>query len=131
MHATTLSVSIARDWRELYEAIWRPEVFSTWASGLAESTLEPDGDRWRARGPAGDVLIRFTAHNAFGVMDHRVTLPDGHEITMPLRVIQNGAGAEVLLTLFQQPGMSDHQFAADADWVRRDLATLAARYGAA
>ncbi|MDR5817004.1 polyketide cyclase [Caballeronia sp. LZ033] len=131
MHATTLSVSIARDWRELYEAIWRPEVFPTWASGLAQSTLEAEGDHWRARGPEGDVLIRFTAHNAFGVMDHQVTLPDGHEITMPLRVIPNGAGAEVLLTLFQQPGMSDEQFAADADWVRRDLATLAARHGSA
>jgi hypothetical protein len=35
----------------------------------------------------------------------------------------------VALTLFRQPGMSDEQFAADADWVRRDLAALAARYG--
>jgi hypothetical protein len=47
---------------------------------------------------------------------------------MPLRVIENGAGAEVSLTLFRRPGMTDEKFAADADWVRRDLATLAARY---
>jgi hypothetical protein len=26
-----------------------------------------------------------------------------------------------VLTLFRQPGMSDEKFAADADWVGRDL----------
>jgi hypothetical protein len=128
METQTLTVTIARDWRELYDAICRPEIFPAWASGLAQSTLEDMGDHWRARGPEGDVIIRFTEHNAFGVMDHRVTLPNGDEVYVPLRVYQNGAGAEVALTLFRQPGMSDDTFAADADWVRRDLATLAARY---
>ena len=128
MQTLTLTVTIDRDWRELYDAIWRPEVFPTWASGLAHSTLEDRGDHWHARGPSGDVIIRFTAHNAFGIMDHRVGLPNGDEVYVPLRVYQNGAGAEVALTLFRQPGMSDDTFAADADWVRRDLASLAARY---
>lgn len=131
METLTLSVSIDRDWRELYDAIWRPDVFPTWASGLAQSTLEDRGDHWRARAPEGEVTIRFTAYNAFGIMDHRVTLPNGDEVYVPLRVFQNGAGAEVALTLFRQPGMSDEKFAADADWVRRDLATLAARHAKA
>jgi hypothetical protein len=128
MQTLTLTVTIDRDWRELYDAIWRPEVFPTWASGLAQSTLEDMGEHWRARAPEGEVTIRFTGHNAFGVMDHRVFLPQGGEVYVPLRVYQNGAGAEVALTLFRQPGMSDEKFVADADWVRRDLATLAARY---
>jgi hypothetical protein len=128
MQTQTITVTIARDWRELYDAIWRPEVFPTWASGLAQSTLEDMGDHWRARGPEGDVTIRFTEHNAFGVMDHRVYLANGDEVYVPLRVYQNGAGAEVALTLFRQPGMSDEKFAADAQWVRRDLGALAARY---
>ena len=131
METVTLSVSIDRDWRELYDAIWRPEAFPTWASGLAQSTLEDRGDHWRARAPEGAVMIRFTGYNAFGIMDHRVTLPNGDEVYVPLRVFQNGAGAEVALTLFRQPGMSDEKFAADADWVRRDLATLAARHAKA
>ena len=128
MQTKTLAVAVDRDWRELYDAIWRPEVFPTWASGLARSTLEHVGDHWRARGPEGEVTIRFTEHNAFGIMDHRVGLPNGDEVYVPLRVFQNGAGAEVALTLFRQPGMSDEKFAADADWVRRDLATLAIKY---
>ena len=46
------------------------------------------------------------------------------EIYVPLRIIQNGDGAEVLLTLFRQAGMSDSKFAADAEWVGRDLLAL-------
>jgi hypothetical protein len=128
MPAVTVSVSIARDWHALYEAIWRPEVFPRWASGLAQSTLMQHGDDWIASGPAGKVTIRFTPHNAFGVMDHTVRLANGDEVFVPLRVMPNGDGAEVALTLFRQPAMSDEQFAADADWVRKDLSTLAARF---
>ncbi|KMY85539.1 hypothetical protein BUMB_03447 [Candidatus Paraburkholderia calva] len=130
MQAMTISVSIARDWRELYEALWRPEAFQRWASGLAQSSLEPAGEVWKARCPAGDVTIRFTPHNDFGVVYHTVVLEDGAEIDVPLRVLRNASGAEVALTLFRQPGMTDEKFAADADWVRRDLATLAERFAA-
>ena len=35
-------------------------------------------------------------------------------------------GAEVLVTLFRQPGMSEAKFSADAEWVLRDLLTLKA-----
>ncbi len=41
-----------------------------------------------------------------------------------LRVIENGDGAEVMLTLFRQPGMSDEDFARDAKWITRDLRAL-------
>src|SRR3546814_3233451 len=44
----------------------------------------------------------------------------------PLRVIQNDGGAEVMLTLFRQPGMDAEKFAADARWIHRDLKALKA-----
>ena len=72
LEATTLSVAVACDWRVLYEAIWRPEAFAGWASGLG--TLVSEDDRWIAQGPAGPVSIRFSPHNAFGIMDHWVEL---------------------------------------------------------
>jgi len=40
----------------------------------------------------------------------------GAEIYTPMRIVENGEGAEVLFTLFRQPGMSDEKFAADANW---------------
>jgi hypothetical protein len=122
--AQILGVTIARPWREVYEAIWSPQAFARWASGLSEVALAADGDYWRGQGPNGPIRIRFSAHNAFGVMDHYVDLGHGEEIYVPLRIIANGSGAEVQLTLFRQPDMSDEQYAADAAWVQRDLLAL-------
>ncbi|WP_311271211.1 polyketide cyclase [Sphingobium sp. WCS2017Hpa-17] len=122
--ARTYSISINRDWQALYEAIWWPEVFPKWASGLAEFDLRQEGDKWLADGPEGPITIRFTPHNDYGVMDHFVDTGDGKEIHVPLRVIQNGNGAEVMLTLFRQPGMDDEMFARDAKWITRDLRAL-------
>lgn len=57
-------------------------------------------------------------------MDHHVDLGDGTEVYVPLRVVENGAGAEVMLTLFRQPGMDEERFAADIKLVNRDLKAL-------
>ena len=122
----TISISINRNWRKVYDVVWRPEDFPKWASGLSKSPLTKDGETWKAEGPEGTVRILFTAHNAFGVMDHYVDVGDGTIIYVPLRIIQNGDGAEVLLTLFRQQGMSDAKFAADAAWVECDLHALKA-----
>lgn len=122
--ATTFSMSIDCQWQALYERIWRPEFFPKWASGLSKSDLHEEDGAWVATGPEGPVRIQFTGYNAYGVMDHFVELGGGNEVHIPLRVIQNGAGAEVLLTLYRQPDIDDERFATDAEWVNRDLAAL-------
>ena len=122
----TLSVTVGRAWKDVYEIVWRPEYFPMWASGLSQSSLEKVGETWTATGATGKVRIRFTDHNPFGVMDHYVDTGKGPEVYVPMRVIANAEGAEVLLTLFRQPHMTEQQFLADAEWVRRDLAALKA-----
>jgi hypothetical protein len=126
LESRTLSIAIGRSWKDVYEAIWRPESFPKWASGLSQSSLEKVGDSWQAEGPTGAVRIRFTDHNLFGVMDHYVDTGSGPEVYVPLRVIANAEGAEVLLTLFRHSGMSEQQFLADIEWVKRDLIALKA-----
>lgn len=125
MHSRVLSIAIDRPWQEVYEAICRPEDFAKWASGLSQAALSLDGDVWRGQGPEGPIAVRFTPHNDFGVLDHHIDLGGGREVYVPLRVIANGAACQVQLTLFRQPDMTDAQFAADAEWVERDLRTLA------
>ena len=97
-----------------------------WASGLSHGPMEPDGAGWRAQGPEGPIRITFTPQNSFGVMDHWVDLGGGRVVYVPLRIVANEEGSEVVLTLFRQPGMSDGTFAADEAWIRRDLAKLKA-----
>src|SRR5690606_2814729 len=111
-----------RDWRAVYDFVSQPETMSRWASGLA-SGLTRDGDDWIADGgPLGTARVRFAPSNGFGVVDHRVTLPDGTVVDNALRVVPNGDGAEVMFTLLRQPGMDDAGFAADAAHITGDLA---------
>ncbi|MBX3200150.1 MAG: SRPBCC family protein [Labilithrix sp.] len=120
-----VTVTIERPWTEVYDFASIPLNFQRWASGLGGSLRKVD-DEWTAAGPDGPVRVRFSERNAFGVLDHWVTPEDGGAaIYIPLRVIANGDGAEVTLTVFRA-GRSDEAFAADADWVRRDLGALKA-----
>lgn len=116
-----LSVSIGRDAERAYEFLSRPENFAKWASGLAGS-LGKVGGEWVARTPEGPMKVRFSEPNELGVLDHWVYPQGGGEIYVPLRVIASGEGCcELVLTLFRQRGVSDEKFAADVDWVMRDL----------
>jgi hypothetical protein len=119
----TISIDIARNWKEAYDFAAVPENFSRWASGLGKSLWQENGE-WRAQGPEGPVRIRFSERNAFGVLDHVVTTSSGAEVYIPLRIIANGTGCLVMLTLFRLPGMTAEKFDADAEWVKRDLNTL-------
>ena len=118
-----ISVSIARDWRAAYDFLSDPENVAKWASGLG--TLASSGDGWITRTPEGVAMpVRFAPPNPYGVFDHWLAPPDGDEIHIPLRVIPNGSGCTVTLTLLRLPDMDDERLARDAAWVERDLATL-------
>src|SRR5262245_57494633 len=115
-----LSILIDRGAAEAYEFLSAPENFLKWATGLAGS-LSKVGEDWIADTPEGRAVVRFSERNAYGVLDHSVTLPRGVTIYVPLRVVPKGEGCELVLTLFRLPGVSDEAFAADAEWGRRDL----------
>lgn len=118
-----LGISIRRNAQDVYDFVAAPEHLAQWASGLGKTIRQVDGE-WIADGPDGEVKVRFAERNAFGVLDHWITTAQGTEISIPLRVIPDGQGSNLMLTLLRQPGMSAERFAADAAWVLRDLATL-------
>lgn len=126
LESKVITCSVQRSAQDLYEMLWQPESFTRWASGLSSTSLECDDQGWKAQGPEGPLRITFTKHNALGVMDHWVDLGDGRIIYVPLRIVPNGDGSEVMLTLFRQFGMSAEKFAEDEAWVRRDLVALKA-----
>jgi hypothetical protein len=115
-----LSVWINRPAGEAYEFLSVPENFPKWASGLGTS-LRRTGAEWIVETPEGPATVRFSERNSYGVLDHSVRPPRGASIYVPLRVVAKGEGCELVVTLFRQPEMSDEKFAADAEWVMRDL----------
>lgn len=125
VESKTVSVRIERPWRDVYAFLAEPANFARWASGLGDG-FRRDGDDWVAQGPEGPIRIRFTPSNPFGVVDHHVTVAPGVVVYVPMRVIANGTGSEVMLTLLRTTGMDDAKFAADAEWIARDLQRLKA-----
>lgn len=117
-----ISIRIHKPAEAVYAFAKDPESFPKWAAGLT-----PDGDQWLAHGPGGDVRVRFSPDNPYGVLDHWVTLADGTELYMPLRAVANGEGAEVGMVLYRPPNMyDDAAYDRDAAAVAKDLARLKA-----
>lgn len=119
----TISVRIGCSLTQAYVFLAQPENFPQWASGLGNS-IHRTGAAWIAESPQEPVTVRFTAPNAFGVLDHYVVPDNGEQIYIPMRAIANGDGCEIMLTLFRLPGIPDEKFAADIAWVQRDLQAL-------
>lgn len=105
----TVRMTIERPVTEVYQFVANPKNLPRWASGIAKSAR-----------------VRFVEPNRYGVLDHFVSIDGAPEVYVPMRVFPNGDGAEVLLTVFRRPGMSDEKFGEDTQWVRRDLEALKA-----
>lgn len=119
----TLSVSIAAEPARVYAFLVNGENLPKWATAFCKSAA-PEGKAWKVQTPVGPVMIEFVPVNPFGVLDHDVTLPTGQTLRMPMRVIPNGAGSEVLFTLFRTPEMTNDQYAEDERMIQQDLLTL-------
>lgn len=124
MEVQHVSIFIARSPDEVYEFASDPRNLPLWAEGLARSEVRVAGDRWVFEAPFGTTKLRFAEPNRFGVMDHDVELESGVTIHNPMRVLPNGAGSELVFSLFRQPEMTDEQFFADRVAVEKDLHRL-------
>jgi hypothetical protein len=119
-----ISIYIHRSPADVYAYASNPQNLPLWAAGLARSEVTKQGDAWVAEAPFGKVKITFAQANKFGVLDHDVELESGVVVHNPMRVVPNGEGSEFMFTLLRQPGMSNEQFAADAQAVTEDLRAL-------
>ena len=118
-----LSERIDRPAREVYEFAMEPANLPRWAPGLGTAVEQVDG-RWFVQTSAGRLGLAFAPRNDFGVLDHDVSLPSGEVVYNPMRVIADGDGCEIVFTLRRREGVTDEEFAADAQAVAADLARL-------
>ena len=95
-----------------------------WAAGLAKGITQRDGE-WFADSPMGEVKVAMAPANAFGVLDHDVTLPNGVCVYNAFRVTPCGEGRSLLsFVVLRPPDASAQSFEADLAHVRQDLAAL-------
>ncbi len=119
----TLSVSIDCHPSKVYGFVSSPENLPKWATAFCKSVRKSNAD-WIVDTPQGPMKVRFVEKNGFGVLDHYVNPAPGVEVYVPMRVLPNGSGSEVIFTLFRLPDMSDEKYAEDVGLVEQDLRTL-------
>lgn len=116
----TMSTSIKSDPKTVYDFVSNLENLPRWASSTFPSIKEVNGE-WVVETPNGRNKVMITEKNNFGILDHHVKLTSGVEVYVPMRVVKNGNGSEVLLTVFQAPEMTDDGYAKDIQTVEKDL----------
>ena len=112
LRSRTLSISINRDPKIVYEFVSSLKNLPKWANMAFKSIKQQNGE-WIVETPQGSAKVRLTERNRFGVLDHYVKTSAGIEVFVPMRVVQNGLGSEVIFTLFQTADMSEERFAED------------------
>lgn len=122
LNSEVITVSIVRPYAEVYKFCADPLNFGRW-NPLPNAPMEALGaNEYLVDLPQGRRVMRFMPQNNFGVLDYQV-YEQGQTSgpTRPLRVIPNGAGTDLQMTWFQQPGVSDEQFRSEVEWTRSDL----------
>jgi hypothetical protein len=120
VESRTITVRIDRHVDHVYEFLADPANWNQWAFGLGKN-IRRSTDGWIADSDGDIAKVLFTPRNSFGVVDHTVIRASGQRVYIPMRLIANGSGCELLFTLFRESGMSNAQFASDAGFVQRDL----------
>jgi len=123
MQSKTFSIAIDCEPKAVYAFVSDLSNLPKWGKTFCRSIKRTNGG-WILESPQGRVGIRMSEPNALGVLDHYVSPAPGVEFLVPMRVVANGTGSEVVFTLFKQPGMSEDNFQSDIGMVEKDLATL-------
>ena len=108
----------------VYEFAHRMENLPRWAAGLVTSIAHEDGT-WFTDTPGGRIRIAMAPRNAFGVLDHDVTMPDGFMTHNAMRVTPVGDGCLLTFVVLRMPEATDAEFERDCGLVTQDLRTLA------
>jgi len=120
VESRAITVRIDRPFDKVYEFLVDPANWNQWAFGLGKN-IRRSQDGWIADSGSGVARVQFTPQNSFGIVDHTVIRSSGQRVYVPMRLITNGRGCELIFTLFREPNMSDAQFASDSGFVQRDL----------
>ena len=102
-----------------------PRNFPKWAA--VEGEMSQIGPlEWRAQTSFGERIVRFSPPNEFGVFDHALYRAGDEPVMMPLRVVANEDGCDLIFVFYRRPNITDEAFASSIDWVTSDFLALRA-----
>ena len=127
--ATTIEAPFATVVADLADPFTHPRWGTEFFAGPAEATDGPAGEvRVNVPMMGGPARMKIDAAPEHGVIDLFLApagAPFGEPV--PIRVIRNGDGADVLFTLARMPGMPDQAWDQAVASMSRELGNLKAR----
>ena len=120
MKSRTMNTSINSNPQIVYDFVSNLENLPRWAFNTFPSIRKVNGE-WVVDTSQGQNKVMLAERNNFRILDHHVKLTSGVEVYVPMRVVKNGDGSEVMLTVFQTPEMTDERYAEDIKTVEKDL----------
>ncbi len=124
----TLRITIDAPYDEVTTYLAEPASAHEWATEFFAGPLSKgSGEEWVAQVPmmGGEVRYRQEIDLERGVIDLYLA-PRGVEFgpPLPVRIVPNGDGADVLWTLTRFPGVPDEQWRASLQSMQRELDNL-------
>lgn len=119
----TLTAALPEDSQAIFAWIADPENLPQWHSAFCRSVRRENG-RWMVESPRGLLGIRFIRDDRALVLDWIVRFDDGQELTTAIRVLPNGDGSEIVVTLLKPAGFSEAAFQEQFRWIESALREL-------
>ncbi|MGH2741704.1 MAG: hypothetical protein ACRDN8_04295 [Thermoleophilaceae bacterium] len=121
-------ISIDAPFREVARLVADPARAHEWGTEFYSGPLRrADGDEWIAPVPmmGGEIRYRHEADVERGIMDVYLA-PPGSDFgpPLPMRVVPNGDGADVIVVLARMPGTSTEQWEQGLRGLDLELETL-------
>ncbi len=121
--SVTLSVSIAVPPTAVTAFAADARNLPQWAAGICRS-VRPAGDHWIVDTGEVEASLAFIGPTEHGILDHVVTPEGGASVLVPMRVVPNEEGSEVLFTAFRPALMNEPEWQKDLSLVQADLQRL-------
>jgi len=131
---TTVTVTIDAPLETISADLADPSSHLSWATEFFSDSAVDKGDgTWLMNVPrmGGPASLRIDGDTTQGVIDMYLA-PEGTPFgpPLPIRVIPNGDGSDVLFTLARFPGQSDQDWTEGLQSMKRELQNLKARHEA-
>ena len=116
---------------EVFAYLADVENLPDWATEFARR-LERDGDDYKVVNGLGEFFFEIRSDPATGVIDMYAGPTKDEMALFPTRVVAlPDGGSAFTFTMFQAPGMPDELFESQYASLRRELAVVERRFGAA
>ena len=130
--SSTLAITIDAPLEQVAADLADPTSHPEWATEFFSGPVVPTPDgEFRATVPrmGGDVRLRVDTDRACGRVDlYLAPLDAPYGPPLPIRVVPNGDGCDVLFTLNRFPGTPDEAWEEGLTSMRRELENLRSRY---